>query len=119
MTLLQCYEAIGGNYKSVTSRFGGERLTLKFAFKFIDDPSYKELEDALASGDTEGAFRAAHTLKGVCQNLSFDKLGNSASAVTEALRAGNIVEAKALFPELGRNYRETIGTIQELRGAEL
>ena len=33
-----------------------------------------KLEAAMAAGDAEGAFMAAHTLKGVSQNLGFDNL---------------------------------------------
>ena len=34
----------------------------------------------------EGAFRGAHTLKGVCQNLSFDRLYEVSHELTELLR---------------------------------
>ena len=34
----------------------------------------------------EGAFRGAHTLKGVCQNLSFDRLCEVSHELTELLR---------------------------------
>ena len=34
----------------------------------------------------EDAFRSAHTLKGVCQNLSFDRLYEVSYELTELLR---------------------------------
>ena len=34
----------------------------------------------------EDAFRSAHTLKGVCQNLSFDRLYEVSNELTELLR---------------------------------
>ena len=46
------------------------------------DGSYQLLQDSLAKEDYEEAFRAAHTIKGVCQNLAFDKLGNSSEHLT-------------------------------------
>ena len=36
----------------------------------------------------EDAFRSAHTLKGVCQNLSFDRLYEVSHELTELLRDG-------------------------------
>ena len=57
-------------------------------FKFLDDGSYQELVNALKEGRDEDAFRAAHTLKGVCQNLSFTSLYEPSQTITEALRGG-------------------------------
>ena len=74
MTTKECYEKIGSNYESVLSRFGNEALVKRFALKFLKDPSYAELKEALEAHDAERAFRAAHTLKGVCLNLGFDRL---------------------------------------------
>ena len=61
----------------------------------------------------EEAFRAAHTIKGVCQNLSFDALLSSAEPVTEALRAGNIQEAKEMKAKLDADYKKTVDGIRE------
>ena len=38
----------------------------------------------------ELAFRAAHTLKGVCMNLGFDHLYKLSFEITESLRTGNL-----------------------------
>ena len=46
----------------------------RFALKFLEDQSYIQLKQALENKNYEDAFRSAHTLKGVCQNLSFDRL---------------------------------------------
>ncbi len=86
LTLKECYEILGGNYEDAVGRFGGERLVKKFALKFLNDGSFELLCRSLSEGDGEEAFRAAHTLKGVCQNLSFDRLSASSVALTEALR---------------------------------
>ena len=47
MNLKEFYEKTEGNYGSVTTRFGGEKLALKFTLKFPDDPSFSQLEKAL------------------------------------------------------------------------
>lgn len=115
MTLKQFYDGIGGDYADVTARFGGERLVNKFIIKFLDDPSFRELENCLAADDCEGAFRAAHTLKGLCLNLGFDILYSAASDVCEALRENNIKKAKLLFPVTEERYFVTVAAIIQLK----
>ncbi len=86
MTIQECYEAIGGNYEDVLGRLHSEALIRKFALKFLDDKSYSQLKQALEDKNYEEAFRGAHTLKGVSQNLSFDRLYEVSQELTELLR---------------------------------
>ena len=74
MTMQECYKAIGGNYEAVLGRLHNEALIPRFTLKFLEDQSYLQLKQALENKNYEDAFRSAHTLKGVCQNLSFDRL---------------------------------------------
>lgn len=69
----------------------------KFALKFREDTSFQELEKALNDKQVEIAFRAAHTLKGVCMNLGFDHLYKPSFEITESLRAGNLELALQQF----------------------
>ena len=46
----------------------------RFVRMFLQDDSFQILEEALRRGDVKEAFRGAHTLKGVCQNLGFSNL---------------------------------------------
>ena len=68
----------------------------RFALKFLQDDSFPNLKKALEEKDAPTAFRAAHTLKGVCQNLGFDALYVPSSALSEALRGGSFVGADGL-----------------------
>ena len=86
MTMRECYEAIGGNYEDVLGRLRSEALIRKFTLKFLEDQSYPQLKQALNDKNYEDAFRSAHTLKGVCQNLSFDRLCEVSHELTELLR---------------------------------
>ena len=86
MTIQECYEAIGGNYEDVLGRLRSEALIRKFTLKFLEDQSYPQLKLALKNRNYEDAFRSAHTLKGVCQNLSFDRLYEVSHELTELLR---------------------------------
>ena len=74
MTVKECYEQMGADYEGVLGRLRSEALIKKFAKKFLDDGSYASLKKGLEEQNGEEAFRAAHTLKGVCQNLGFDNL---------------------------------------------
>lgn len=92
ISMREAYEKIGANYDDACARLMGEEMLARFALKFLDDESMDKLEAAMAAGDAEGAFMAAHTLKGVSQNLGFDNLYEPAVVVTEALRGADAVD---------------------------
>ena len=74
MTIQECYAALEGDYQEVLGRLYSDALVQKFVGKFLSDQSFQLLESSLKAGNYDEAFRAAHTLKGVNQNLSFTKL---------------------------------------------
>ena len=86
MTLEECYTAMGANYQDVLKRFYKSDMIRRFVKMFLQDDSFRLLTDAMAKQDVKEAFRDAHTLKGVCQNLGFDALYVPSSALTEAHR---------------------------------
>lgn len=119
MTLRECYAALGGDYDGALSRIHREGLLEKFALRFPDDPTASALRAALSRGDAKEAFRAAHTLKGVCQNLGFTALGDAIGALTEALRAGNIPrDAHALLAQAETAYARTVDALRAYRQAK-
>lgn len=115
MTLKECYAAIGGDYEDVVARLRSERLVQKFVLRFLDDQSFTLLTDSMASKNYEEAFRAAHTIKGICQNLSFNRLLKSSSEMSDALRHGYTPQADALVAPLEADYRLTVETIREFQ----
>lgn len=76
----------GQEYKNVMSRLGTERLVRKYLNKVLDDKSYGNLKQAVASGDFKEAFMASHTIKGICMNLNLGPLAKSSGELTEELR---------------------------------
>ena len=88
MTVKECYSQMGGDYNNVLSRFYDEAMIKRLLGRFIDDTSFRALEQAMAEGDVQSAFNAAHTLRGVCQSLSFTQLCGTLNPITEALRGG-------------------------------
>ena len=53
--------------------------------------------DHVARGDTKGAVRAAHTLKGTCRQLGAVALGELFAQVEESAKAGDYDGAKRKF----------------------
>ena len=117
MTLKECYEAMEGNYEEVLGRLRSERLVQKFILKFLDDGSYELLRKSLETEDYKEAFRASHTIKGVCQNLSLNKLLDSSEKLTEALRGGWTPEAAGLAEQVAADYEQTVSAIKELQAS--
>lgn len=117
MTLQECYTALGGNYDDAISRLRSERLVTKFVVKFLDDDSCALLLRSMDEKNYEEAFRAAHTIKGVCQNLAFTRLFESSNQLSEALRNGFTPEAPALAEQVGRDYQVTVEAIRAFQEA--
>lgn len=112
MTLQECYAALEGDYQGVLGRLTSERMVQKFVLKFLNDGSYDLLLRSMAEENWQEAFRAAHTIKGVCQNLSIDKLQASSSRLCESLRNGYSPEADALAEEVRTDYGQTVAAIE-------
>lgn len=115
MTIQECYKKMGADYEDVLKRLYSEGMIRKFARMFLDDDSYPKLEDALKKENVEEAFRAAHTLKGVCQNLGFTNLYQPAYELTEVLRAGTLEGSKEWFDRVTEQYNITIDAIRAVQ----
>lgn len=119
MTLQECYSIIG-DYNDVMKRLPRETMVIKFIFRFLDDKSYDQLMTAIENSDYKAAFMAAHTIKGLCQNLSFTRLYESSHLITDALRNEN--PDKALIAELAGKVREdyavTVKAIETLKAEQ-
>lgn len=113
MDIKTFYETIGGNYEEIMGRFMKEERVLKFVRRFADDGSFALLKRSLAEKNAEEAFRAAHTIKGVAQNLSFTALYEKAEPLTNILRNGSF-EIGNLFCELEEIYERIIAAIAAL-----
>ena len=120
MTIQECYQRLGGDYAQVEARLCSARLVQKFIGKFLEDGSFLLLCSSMEAGNREEAFRAAHTLKGICQNLGFDRLQESTSRLTELLRpAAEQIPAGAaeLLEAVREDYGVTAEAIREYLSA--
>ena len=119
MTLQECYGKLHGNYEDAKSRLAMDRLIEKFMLKFLDDTSMDLLKTSVAEGNIQESFRAAHTLKGVCQNLSLTSLYQVSSQLTEELRNEDTAvpgnpNISDYMSKVTAEYHKTIEAIQEL-----
>lgn len=93
---------------------GSEDLLRRLLTRFLSDPSYPSLVRALSDGEQTAAFRFAHTLKGVCGNLSMTELGGLVSQQVEFLRsAGGLEDARELMPAIEAAYSRLCVAIQD------
>ncbi len=115
MTLQECYAAMGGDYAGVSARLPSERLVRKFILKYLDDKSFDLLCTSMAEGNYEEAFRAAHTIKGMCLNLGFTALLDSSSRLSDALRHGWTPEADPLLEQVRADHLTVTAAIRAFR----
>lgn len=116
MTVKECYEAMEGSYDEIVGRLRTDERIAKFLRRVAEDGSYALLVNSFAENNIAEAFRAAHTLKGVCMNLSLTRFGKSASDLTEALRgkAEFGADAADLLEKVKTDYALTVKCISEL-----
>ena len=115
MTVEQVYKTMDSDYASVKDRLQNDALIEKFLIKFLADESYANIIKNLEAQNLEEAFRAAHTLKGVCQNLGLDRLYKSSYDVTEVLRNGKNDVTPEMMEKLESDYDVTVSSIRELQ----
>ena len=114
MDLEALYKQVGGSAGEVLKRIPSEKMLRKFVGKYLADPTFGNLESAAAVQDWKGAFLAAHTLKGVAQNLGFANLQRSAAELTEALRRDKPLTDMALFQKVREDQKELVEAIGKL-----
>ena len=115
MNLRDCYMNFDGNYEDALGRLGCEKTVEKFLYKFLEDKSFNLLEVSMRNENYDEALRATHTLKGICQNLSFTQLYESSSLMTGALRGRTGEKAIEIMPQLTNDYCQIISVIEKYK----
>ena len=115
MTLEECYNAFGGNYRDVLNRLLKEERVEKFLKAFPSQDVITPLQTALDAKDYKNAFMQAHSLKGVCATLSISRLYKSSSDLTESIRDGIVKEDPLpLFEKVKQDFIDTCNAIAQL-----
>lgn len=92
---------------------GNEGLYEKFLLKFLADDNFDKIAPALEADDFEAALIAAHTLKGVSANLGINRVYEIASKIVELIRKEEYKEAKALYADFEKAYKEIYQIIEQ------
>ena len=115
MTTRELYDIVSGDYEKIKANLKTDERIDRFSRMFVEDNGFQELESAMKSGQYEEAFRAAHKLKGVCQNLFYTGMYQVVYKITEDLRGqADVDDAVRLLPELEEIYKLTIDSISKL-----
>jgi tRNA A37 threonylcarbamoyladenosine synthetase subunit TsaC/SUA5/YrdC len=117
MNIRECYDAMGGDYDEVLGRLRKEERVKKFLLKVPGDPSYSLLCVSMENKDMEEAFRAAHTLKGISQNLSLNQFCKSISALSDYLKEKKEYneQVEAMFAQVKEDYAVLMKALEELQ----
>lgn len=102
MSLEAFYASVDGDYDGVKGRLLTDERITKFVKLFFGDTTYDTLVSTLDAGDLKEAFRAAHTMKGVANDLGLRRIAGPASELADALRPNDegVPAAPEKAPEL-------------------
>ena len=114
MTIKECYAMADADFDDVLKRLGSEAMLKRFAVKFLNDTSFEDLKEGIRLQDGEKAFRAAHTLKGVCLNLGFSGLGKVSAELTEKLRGRDITGSEELLQKVEEKYIILVDALRQV-----
>ena len=106
MTIEQL-KAFGCNVEEGLARcMNNESFYLMLIKKFIVSTDLSKLDNALKKDDLETAFREAHSLKGVCGNLSLTPIYDVLNEIVEPLRIKKEMDYAPLFEKLNKLFEE-------------
>ena len=96
-------------------RIGGNKdLYKRLLGRFVTGNHLDALDNAIQGGNPEEMERMAHTLKGVCANLSLVKLAGVSADLEQLVKAGG--DYSACFADLKLTYDATLAKIAEIVG---
>ena len=101
MISLEALRAFGADTeKGLAMCMGNEALYLRLVGSVPTEQRFESLSSAIARGDLDAAFDAAHALKGVLGNLSLTPLYEKVSELTELLRSRADADYSKLMADL-------------------
>ena len=118
MTLKEFYTALGGDYADVIERLHSEQIILKFLTRFVEDPIFDQLGQAMDEQNQKEAFALIHTFKGTAINMGLGNLAESAKQLTEAVRTEITPEAPALYEKLAKDYQDVLDGMHALQAKQ-
>ena len=87
MLTLEKLKEFGANSDEGLARcMNNEDFYLRMVAKSVSEEQYKKLTGAINAGELDGAFEAAHALKGINANLALTPILDPVCEITELLR---------------------------------
>lgn len=117
MTVQECYSEMGGDLGAALGVLESETRLRRYLIRFLDEPTARMLFLALEDARWEDAFRAAHTMKGLCRGLGLTRLYDGCCALADELRGGQAPLDDAVIGRVHRDYEAVTRAIRAL-GAE-
>lgn len=111
MLTVEKLAAYGADTKTGLERcMGQEAFYIRLTGMVLQEANFDNLEQAIAAGDLDGAFAAAHALKGVTGNLALTPLYDPIQEITELLRAKTDTDYTALMEQI-RSAKEELAAL--------
>lgn len=108
-------EGVGIDVNDLMDRLmGNMTLISRFFKRFPDDASYERMVAGIEKGDVEEAFRGAHSLKGVCANLSMKRFLTVLNPLVDKLREGQLDGVPVMLSSVDEEYRKVVTMIQDI-----
>ena len=101
MLTKEALNEFGANTEEGLKRcFGNEEFYLKMVRSLTKEATFTKLNDAIAAGDLQAGFEAAHALKGVLSNLSMTPILTPVTEMTELLRNHTDMDYSGLLSQV-------------------
>ena len=105
MNIQEFYDSIDESYEYVSiSLIGYQKLEEKFFRKFLVDPNYDQIKEAVIKIDYDEILRTTHTMKGIASNLEFTHLQQKSAKAVDMIRAGQREEVLPVIGEIEKEY---------------
>lgn len=118
MTPEELYALAEGSYEEAKARLMNDAMISRFVVRFLDDPSFSQLEQAWEAQDVEQIRFSSHTLKGVAGNLALTALQASSTEFHEMYRnaePSDAAAAQAAYDRVCADYKRTASAIAKFR----
>lgn len=109
ITLEELKEYGADTEEAVARCMGNADFYLSLVGKALEDQNFGKLKEMIGKKDYDGAFSAAHALKGVTTNLSLTPLAKPIIEITNGLRKGEDRDYSEPLAEMERQLERLKG----------
>lgn len=101
MITIESLRKYGANVdEGLTRCMNNEEFYIKLVTKSVKDPAFDDLKAAVGANDLDGAFDAAHRLKGAFGNLALTPICEPVNEMVELLRSKSEADYNLYLEEI-------------------